>query len=158
MFSLAIGYFGFNEADAPTLAYSKLETRRIEVLTVRSSNSLPAAEKSPEEKMEEYQFQVAIHPQHARLHFILADLYLQNGFPDSAKKYYHSGLSLDYEDSFAQWNLLLSHLYTYDMDSVNTYLNKFIEGDNPYLHQKALELQAETQSIDFLYNLKNLAH
>ena len=154
----AVLYFTLNEEDAPSVAHAAIETRRVDLLTVRGEARAGDDVTRREANIQTYQGRLKAEPDRARLHFILADLWFQAGQADSAKKYYHSGLKIDASDSFARWNLTLAYLSVYQIDTVRYRLATFIQGDDAYLKRKAENLEEKMRSVGFVYNLKNLSH
>ncbi|MEL6134157.1 MAG: hypothetical protein AAFR59_12410, partial [Bacteroidota bacterium] len=151
-------YFSFNQADGPSVATELIETRRVDLLTVRGTAKAGNQATKQQAKIQLYQQRRQDEPEKARLHFILADLWFQTGRVDSAQKYYQSGLKLDSKDSFAQWNLTLTYLMDYQMDTVRDHLANFLQGEDAYLRKKAEILNQKMNSVDFLYNLQNVTH
>ncbi|MEO0580606.1 MAG: hypothetical protein AAF135_00150 [Bacteroidota bacterium] len=151
-------YFTLNEDDAPSVAHEAIETRRVDLLTVRGGARAGNDVTRRQANIQTYQGRLKSEPDRARLHFILADLWFQAGRPDSARKYYYSGLKIDASDSFARWNLTLAYLSEYQIDTVRYRLATFMQGDDAYLKRKAEILEEKMRSVGFMYNLKNLSH
>ncbi|MEL6625675.1 MAG: hypothetical protein AAFS00_18790 [Bacteroidota bacterium] len=151
-------YFTLNEEDAPSVAHEAIETRRVDLLTVRGEARAGDDVARRQANIHTYQGRLRAEPDRARLHFILADLWFQAGQTDSAQKYYHSGLKIDASDSFARWNLTLAYLSEYQIDTVRYRLATFMQSDDAYLKRKAEILEEKMYSVGFMYNLKNLSH
>ncbi|MEO0473367.1 MAG: tetratricopeptide repeat protein [Bacteroidota bacterium] len=156
---LFIGWTLISGSDftAPRLADAAMETRRIDLLRTRGDApqlALPIIN----DRITEYEQRLSRDPQNADLHFILADLLLDQKQFEAAQKHYQSGLKIRPDDAYANWNQTMLLLAQGNLEQVYQKLNFFQTEENQYLQEKATELQKNLSSLRFRLNPRNLLH